>query len=123
MKLKSADAGKTVQDTRKQAKETLADAQKQARRTIKDARRQARRQLFQAKVAAARARAGTQARTSRISAKAVGAAGVVGLVAGYFLAKRNGREDEDPTGAVETKPQQANDVDEVPAAESLLHTS
>jgi hypothetical protein len=122
MKLKTADAGKTVEETRKQAKETLAEAQKQARSTIKDARRQARRQLFQARVAAARARAGTQAKASRISAKAVGAAGVVGLVAGYFLAKRNRHEDENRVGAVESTPQQASDPDEVPAAESLLHT-
>jgi cell division septum initiation protein DivIVA len=123
MKLKTADAGKTVQDTRKQAKETLADAQRQARRTVKDARRQARRQLFQARVAAARARAGTQAKASRISAKAVGAAGVVGLVAGYFLSERTRRQEEHETGPVEGKPHQANDADEVPAAESLLHTS
>jgi osmotically-inducible protein OsmY len=81
----------TIQDARKQAKETLADAQKQARNTAKDARKQARRQLIQARVAAARARSQSRAKTSRVSAKAVGAAGAVGLAAGYFLDPDSGR--------------------------------
>jgi osmotically-inducible protein OsmY len=81
----------TIQDARKQAKETLADAQKQARSTAKDARKQARRQLIQARVAAARARSQSRAKASRVPAKAVGAAGAVGLAAGYFLDPQSGR--------------------------------
>jgi gas vesicle protein len=81
----------TIQDARKQAKETLADVQKQARGTVKDTRKQARRQLVQARVAAARARSQSRAKTSGVSAKAVGAAGAVGFAAGYFLDPESGR--------------------------------
>src|SRR3954451_401669 len=80
-----------VEDARKQAKGTLAVAQKQARSTVKDARKQARRQMIQARIAAARARSGTQAKASGVSSKAVGAAGAAGLAAGYFLDPDSGR--------------------------------
>jgi osmotically-inducible protein OsmY len=84
----------TVQDARKQAtkqaKDTLADAQKQARSTVKEARKQARRQVVQARITAARARSGSRAKASKVSAKAVGAAGAVGLAAGYFLDPESG---------------------------------
>src|SRR3954453_14501818 len=86
----------TIDDARRQAKQTLAGAQKQAKQTVsgaqkqaqgttKDARKEARSQLIQARIAAARARSGTRAKASRVSAKAIGAAGAVGLAAGYFL--------------------------------------
>jgi osmotically-inducible protein OsmY len=84
----------TVPDARKQAtkqaKDTLADAQKQARSTVKEARKQARRQVVQARITAARARSGSRAKASKVSAKAVGAAGAVGLAAGYFLDPESG---------------------------------
>jgi osmotically-inducible protein OsmY len=92
MKLNTPDTNKVIGDARKQAKETLAEAQKQAKSTVKDARNEARRQLIQARVNAERVRTGTQARASRISAKAVGAAGAVGLAAGYFLDPESGRQ-------------------------------
>jgi osmotically-inducible protein OsmY len=95
--MKSA-ATSTIEDARKQAKETLADAQKQARdaqkqarSAVKDARKQARRQLVQARLTAERARSRTQVKASGVSAKAVGAAGAVGLAAGYFLDPESGR--------------------------------
>jgi osmotically-inducible protein OsmY len=81
----------SVQDARRQANQTLSQAQKQARSTVKDARKQARRQLVQARLAAARARTGTRAKASGLSAKAVGAAGAAGLAAGYFLDPDSGR--------------------------------
>jgi osmotically-inducible protein OsmY len=84
-----------VEDVRKQANKTLSVAQKQARSTVKDARKQARRQLIQARIAAARARSGTRARASGLSAKAVGAAGAAGLAAGYFLDPESGRRRRD----------------------------
>jgi osmotically-inducible protein OsmY len=80
-----AERRPAVEDARKQANRTLAGAQKQARSTVKEARKQARRQLIQARIAAARARSGSRARASGLSAKAVGAAGAAGLAAGYFL--------------------------------------
>jgi osmotically-inducible protein OsmY len=84
----------TVQDARKQAtkqaKNTLADAQKQAQSTVKEARKQARRQVVQARITAARVRSGSRAKASNVSAKAVGAAGAVGLAAGYFLDPESG---------------------------------
>jgi osmotically-inducible protein OsmY len=86
-----ADRRPAVEDARKQANRTLAGAQKQARSTLKDARKQARRQLIQARITAERARSRTQAKASGVSAKAVGAAGAVGLAAGYFLDPESGR--------------------------------
>jgi osmotically-inducible protein OsmY len=91
-----------AEDARKQAKETIAEAQKQARiaqkqarNTVREARKQTRRQLVRTRIAAARARTGaqTKARTkaSGLSAKAVGAAGAVGLAAGYFLDPDSGK--------------------------------
>jgi osmotically-inducible protein OsmY len=91
MKLKTPPTAKTVEDARRQASETLSEAQKQARKTAKDARREARRQVVRARVAAAKARAGTRTKASGVSSKAVGAAGAVGLVAGYFLDPDSGR--------------------------------
>jgi osmotically-inducible protein OsmY len=85
MKVKGAD------DAQKQANKTISEAQKQARSTIRDARREARRQLVRARVAAAKARAGTRSRASGVSSKAVGAAGAVGLAAGYFLDPDSGK--------------------------------
>jgi osmotically-inducible protein OsmY len=79
------DQGSSTRDARRQANQTLSQAQRQARNTAKEARKQAKRQLFQARLAAARARSGTRAKASSVSAKAVGAAGAAGLVAGYFL--------------------------------------
>src|SRR4051794_23714280 len=81
----AVDRRPAVEDARKQANRTLAGAQKQARSTVKEARKQVRRQTIQARIAAARARSGTRARASGLSAKAVGAAGAAGLAAGYFL--------------------------------------
>jgi osmotically-inducible protein OsmY len=83
-------AKQTVADAQRQAKQAVSGAQKQAQSTIKDARKEARRQLIQARIAAARARSGTRAKTSKVSAKAVGAAGAVGLAAGYFLDPESG---------------------------------
>src|SRR4051812_47588886 len=87
-----------AEDARKQATVTIAEAQKQAktaqkqaRRTVREARKQARRQLVQARIAAARARTGAQTKASGLSAKAVGAAGAVGLAAGYFLDPESGK--------------------------------
>ncbi len=79
------DAREQVEDARKQAATTVGEAQRQARETIGDARKRARRQMIKARIAAARARAGTRSKASGPSAKAVGAAGAAGLVAGYFL--------------------------------------
>src|SRR5215213_7834273 len=87
---------------RKQAKETIGEAQKQAkaaqkqaRTTVSDARKQARRQLVRTRIAVARARAGAQTKAqtkaSGLSTKAVGAAGAVGLAAGYFLDPDSGK--------------------------------
>jgi hypothetical protein len=109
--MKSA-ATSTIEDARKQAKETLADAQKQARTAVKDARKQARRQLFEARIAAARVRAGSRAKASRISAKAVGAAGAVGLAAGYFL-ERSRRSPE--VGSIHAEPVKSESASERPA--------
>jgi osmotically-inducible protein OsmY len=81
----------TVECARKQANEMLSEAQKQARRTAKDARREARRRVVGARIGAARARAGTRSKASGVSSKAVGAAGAVGLAAGYFLDPDSGR--------------------------------
>jgi osmotically-inducible protein OsmY len=80
-----------AKDARKQASSTANEAQRQARRTIREARKQTRRRLTRARVAAARARAGTRAKASGASTKAVGAAGAVGLAAGYFLDPDSGR--------------------------------
>jgi osmotically-inducible protein OsmY len=91
-----------AEDARKQAMEAIAEAQKQARAaqkqargTVHEARKQARRQFVRTRLAAARARSGAQTRArtkaSGLSAKAVGAAGAVGLAAGYFLDPESGK--------------------------------
>jgi osmotically-inducible protein OsmY len=91
-------ARETLSDARKQARETLSDARKQARETFSDARKQvkgtrkqARRQVTRARIAAAKARAQGRAKASGVSTKAVGAAGAVGLAAGYFLDPDSGK--------------------------------
>jgi osmotically-inducible protein OsmY len=66
-------------------------AQRQARETIEDARKQARRQVTRARIAGAKARAQGRAKASGVSTKAVGAAGAVGLAAGYFLDPDSGK--------------------------------
>jgi osmotically-inducible protein OsmY len=93
--------GSTVKGTEKQAEKQAREAQKQAREALHDARKQARRQVTRARIAAARARA--QGRTKlhmtgravvrprTTSTKAVGAAGAVGLAAGYFLDPDSGK--------------------------------
>jgi osmotically-inducible protein OsmY len=70
---------------------SVGDVQDQASKTMREARKQARHRLIRAWVAAARARAGAQARTSKASAKAVGVAGAAGLAAGYFLDPDSGK--------------------------------
>jgi osmotically-inducible protein OsmY len=87
--------------SQKQAQRQAREAQKQARETIHDARKQARRQVTRARIAAAKARAQGRAKlqmTGRAvarprptSTKAVGAAGAVGLAAGYFLDPDSGK--------------------------------
>jgi osmotically-inducible protein OsmY len=74
-------------DARKQARETFSDARKQ----VKGTRKQARRQVTRARIAAAKARAQGRAKTSGVSTKAVGAAGAIGLAAGYFLDPDSGK--------------------------------
>lgn len=69
----------------------LGDAPQQALDVARDARKRAQRQFTRARIAAARARDGGRAKASGISSKAVGAAGVAGLVAGYFLDPEAGR--------------------------------
>ena len=81
----------TAEDTRKQASKAISEAQKQARDSVKEARRQARRQVVRARITAARARTGARTKAAGASAKAVGAAGAVGLAAGYFLDPDAGR--------------------------------
>jgi osmotically-inducible protein OsmY len=84
-----------TQATAKTASGAAKEAQRQASATVRDARRQARRQVIRARVAAAKARAGTRAKASGASKKAVGAAGAVGLAAGYFLDPESGRRRRD----------------------------
>jgi osmotically-inducible protein OsmY len=91
MKLKTRATAKTVTGAAKGGAATLGDAQQQAADAVKEARRQARRQVTRARIAAARARAGGRAKASGISTKAVGAAGAVGLAAGYFLDPDSGK--------------------------------
>jgi osmotically-inducible protein OsmY len=91
MKVKTPATSRSVEDARRQARDTLHEAQKQARKTARDARREARRQVVRTRVAAAKARAGTRSRASGVSSKAVGAAGAVGLAAGYFLDPDSGK--------------------------------
>jgi osmotically-inducible protein OsmY len=74
-------------DARKQAREAFSEARKQ----VKGTRKQARRQVTRARIAAAKARAQGRAKTSGVSTKAVGAAGAVGLAAGYFLDPDSGK--------------------------------
>ncbi|HEY3193458.1 MAG TPA: hypothetical protein VGJ61_11775 [Solirubrobacterales bacterium] len=87
----SRPKARTVTGAAKQAGSTVGDAQQQALDAIRDARKQARRQLVRARVAAARTRAGTQAKASKGSMKAVGVAGAAGLAAGYFLDPDSGK--------------------------------
>jgi osmotically-inducible protein OsmY len=70
---------------------TVKDTGKQARETLQEARKGARRQVTRARIAAARAKAEGRARASGTSTKAVGAAGAVGLAAGYFLDPDSGK--------------------------------
>jgi hypothetical protein len=91
MKVMSRPKARTVTGAAKQAGSTVGDAQQQALDAIRDARKQARRQLVRARVAAARTRAGTQAKASKGSMKAVGVAGAAGLAAGYFLDPDSGK--------------------------------
>ena len=79
-----------TQPTAKTVSGAVSGAQRQARDTISDARKQARRRLIRARVAAARARAGTRAKGTGASKKAVGAAGAAGLAAGYFFDPESG---------------------------------
>jgi len=73
------------------ARETILDARKQAREATRDARREAGRQIVRARIAAAKARTATRTKASGASTKAVGAAGAVGLAAGYFLDPQSGK--------------------------------
>jgi BON domain len=91
MKMISGAKTKAVTGAVKDGASAFGDAPKQARETIDDARRQARRQVTRARIAAARARAGSRAKASGISSKAVGAAGAAGLAAGYFLDPDSGK--------------------------------
>jgi osmotically-inducible protein OsmY len=83
-------AGTAVTDARKQAESLLSDARKQAESAMSDARKQARRQAIRGRVAAAKARAQTKRTASGASKKAIGAAGALGLAAGYFLDPESG---------------------------------
>ena len=99
------DGASTVRDWIDGGGSTVNDTQKQARETIKDARKQARRQVVRARLAAARTRAEAKSRASArlrvtgragarprtTSTKAVGAAGALGLAAGYFLDPDSGK--------------------------------
>jgi hypothetical protein len=76
------------------AREAIADAGRQARETALEARKQARRRLVRARISAARAQERTKARTSGPGAKAVGAAGAVGLAAGYLLDRTRRRTEQ-----------------------------
>jgi hypothetical protein len=80
--------------TKETTTNAIADAREQAREAARDARKQARRQVVRARIAAAKAktRAGTRAKATAPSTKAVGAAGAVGLAAGYFLDPDSGKQ-------------------------------
>jgi osmotically-inducible protein OsmY len=93
MKVMTRAKAKTGSGAAKGGASTILDARDQARETIRDARKQARRQMIRARIAAARARAEgrAKAKASGPSTKAVGAAGAVGLAAGYFLDPDSGR--------------------------------
>jgi osmotically-inducible protein OsmY len=91
MKAMTPDKAKAVSEAAKVSASAVSEAQKQARETIKDARNEARRQVTRARLAAARARAGSRAKASGVSSKAVGAAGAAGLAAGYFLDPDSGK--------------------------------
>jgi osmotically-inducible protein OsmY len=91
MKLTKEATTKTVKDAREQAREATNQAREQALEVTKEARKQARRRIVRARIAAAKARAGTRSKASSASGKAVGAAGAVGLAAGYFLDPESGR--------------------------------
>jgi osmotically-inducible protein OsmY len=98
MKLMSGATAKTVSGAAKGAVRewigsgsTAKETGKQARESVEEARKQARRQVTRARIAAARTRARTRAKAGGVSRKAVGAAGAVGLAAGYFLDPESGR--------------------------------
>jgi osmotically-inducible protein OsmY len=91
MKMISGAKAKTVTGAVKDRASAFGDAQKQARETIEDARRKGSRQVTRARIAAARARAGSKAKASNVSSKAVGVAGAAGLAAGYFLDPDSGK--------------------------------
>jgi osmotically-inducible protein OsmY len=95
MKLTKEATTKAVTDAAKEgasaARETILDARKQAREATHDARKEARRQLVRARIVAAKARTQARTKASGASTKAVGAAGAVGLAAGYFLDPDSGR--------------------------------
>src|SRR4051794_41935515 len=95
MNLKTRATPKTVTGAAKEGASALGDASQQARDVVRDARRQARRQVVRARIAAAKARAGGRTKASGISAKAVGAAGAAGLVAGLFLDPPTGERRRD----------------------------
>jgi len=86
-----AGGGDTMKDAQKQASSTIKGARKQATSAVRTARKEARRQLIRGRIAAARARAAGRSGASGASKKAVGAAGAVGLAAGYFLDPESGK--------------------------------
>jgi osmotically-inducible protein OsmY len=95
MKLTKEATTKTVTGAAKggasTAREAILDARRQARETTKEARKEARRQVVRARIAAAKASTGARTKASGASTKAVGAAGAVGLAAGYFLDPESGK--------------------------------
>jgi len=91
MNLKTRATAKTVTGAAKGGASAVGDASEQAAQAVRDARNKARREVTKARIAAARARAGSKAKTSGISSKAVGAAGAAGMAAGYFLDPDSGK--------------------------------
>jgi osmotically-inducible protein OsmY len=90
--------------TKETALDAITDARKQARAATKDARREARRRVIRARIAAAKTQTKAQERTrtraSGLGAKAAGAAGAIGVAAGYFLreAGNRGRQEQRVSG-------------------------
>jgi osmotically-inducible protein OsmY len=91
MNLNTRATAKTVTGAAKGRAAALGDAPQQALDAVRDARRGARRQVTRARIAAARARAGSKAKASNVSSKAIGVAGAAGLAAGYFLDPDSGK--------------------------------
>ena len=91
MNLKTRATAKTVTGAAKGGAAALGDAPQQALDVVRDARKKASRQVTRARIAAARTRAGSRAKASNVSSKAVGVAGAAGLAAGYFLDPDSGR--------------------------------